>query len=100
MASYDPQRNRARSRPTGGDEPAPVDVLLGVPAPATTPVDSPRIVADDAPTLTDTQTHAHGPDCDHDHDHGTQLDARVLVAAAAAVVAVVAVLVRRRRGTH
>lgn len=77
MASYDPQRSRARVGPVAG-EPAPVDLLLGGTA--------------ERPET----PHAHGPECHHD-DH-ERADLRVvLLAGAATVVAVVAVFRRRRR---
>lgn len=99
MASYDPQRNRVRSRPPGDDEPAPVDVLLGAPTPTTPPIDTSSDLAAMAPTdePVTAHSHTHGPDCDHDHDPATGLDVRVIVAGIAVVVAAVAVMARRSR---
>ena len=99
MASYDPQRNRVRSRAPGDDEPAPVDVLLGAPTPTTPPIDTSSDLAAMAPTdePVTAHSHTHGPDCDHEHDPATGLDVRVFVAAGVAALAAVVVLVRRSR---
>ena len=101
MASYDPQRNRARARPAA-DEPAPVDLLLGAaPAPesATDIVVTAAVSAPPAREPVPHLRHEHGPACrhehEHEHDHG--IDPRPVVAVAVAAVAAVVVVLRRRR---